>query len=284
MATGEIDVPVRVPRAGRADGRALQPMADRLAPVPPRPHRGRQRDLPDRAPVRGLPRREDRLDRSGARAGRPLPVLGRQRHAEAVRPGERPVPDTHQLGPQTQDYENASATAGNADHCLHPRGRRPARARPLPAPPLRRPGLARGWDRRDDHRAADRRHLRRPRGLARRARRRRPRPTDRPRDGAADPPDPADGRHRARRRPPAVHVLGRVQPGRRPADPADRRLHLVLPGARRPGADAHPAPRRVRRGRPDGRRARARGSSASTCSRTSSRRSSSSGRSWSRPR
>ena len=53
-----------------------------------------------------------------------------------------------------------------------------------------------------------------------------------------------------------LHVLGRVQQRRRPADAPDRRVHLVLPGADRPGADAHPAPPGVRRGGPDGRRAR----------------------------
>ena len=53
-----------------------------------------------------------------------------------------------------------------------------------------------------------------------------------------------------------LHVLGRVQQGRRPADAADRRVHLVLPRADHAGADAHPPPPGVRRGRPDGRRAR----------------------------
>ena len=73
-----------------------------------------------------------------ARARRPLSVRGRQRHAEAVRPGDVGAGHAPDRGRRPSRLRDAAAAEGDAEHAVPARRRRPARARPVPARPLRR--------------------------------------------------------------------------------------------------------------------------------------------------
>ena len=119
---------------------------------------------------------------------------------------------------------------------------------------LRRTRLADCRGRRDAARAADRHDARHARSLLRRLGRLGRLALHRPRDGvpraAARDRAREHGLGEDRRR----HARRRAQPGRAVADPADRPVHVVLPGADRAFADPLAARARVRRGGGDDRR------------------------------